>query len=34
MELLAAEFTVAMALSGAANLAAITRSMVRLPWEQ
>jgi isopentenyl diphosphate isomerase/L-lactate dehydrogenase-like FMN-dependent dehydrogenase len=34
MELLAAEFTVAMALSGAPNLAAITRSMVRLPWEQ
>jgi isopentenyl diphosphate isomerase/L-lactate dehydrogenase-like FMN-dependent dehydrogenase len=34
MELIAAEFTVAMALAGAANLAAINRSMVRLPWEQ
>jgi isopentenyl diphosphate isomerase/L-lactate dehydrogenase-like FMN-dependent dehydrogenase len=34
MEMLAAEFTVAMALAGAPNLAAINRSMVRLPWEQ
>jgi 4-hydroxymandelate oxidase len=34
MEMLAAEFTVAMALAGASNLAAINRSMVRLPWEQ
>lgn len=34
MELIAAEFTVAMALAGAPNLAAINRSMVRLPWEQ
>jgi 4-hydroxymandelate oxidase len=34
MELIAAEFTVAMALAGAPNLAAISRSMVRLPWEQ
>ena len=34
MEMIAAEFTVAMALAGAANLAAINRSMVRLPWEQ
>jgi isopentenyl diphosphate isomerase/L-lactate dehydrogenase-like FMN-dependent dehydrogenase len=33
MEMLAAEFTVAMALAGAPNLAAINRSMVRLPWE-
>lgn len=34
MELIAAEFTVAMALAGAPNLAAIRRTMVRLPWEQ
>jgi isopentenyl diphosphate isomerase/L-lactate dehydrogenase-like FMN-dependent dehydrogenase len=34
VELLHAEFTVAMGLVGAPNLAAITRSMVRLPWEQ
>jgi isopentenyl diphosphate isomerase/L-lactate dehydrogenase-like FMN-dependent dehydrogenase len=34
MEMLAAEFSVAMALAGASNLAAINRSMVRLPWEQ
>jgi isopentenyl diphosphate isomerase/L-lactate dehydrogenase-like FMN-dependent dehydrogenase len=34
MEMLSAEFTVAMALAGAPNLAAINRSMVRLPWEQ
>jgi len=34
MEVTAAEFTVAMALAGAPNLAAIKRSMVRLPWEQ
>jgi isopentenyl diphosphate isomerase/L-lactate dehydrogenase-like FMN-dependent dehydrogenase len=33
-ELLHAEFTVAMGLVGAPNLAAIKRSMVRLPWEQ
>ena len=32
-ELLQAEFTVAMGLVGAPNLAAIKRSMVRLPWE-
>jgi isopentenyl diphosphate isomerase/L-lactate dehydrogenase-like FMN-dependent dehydrogenase len=34
MEMIAAEFTVAMALAGAPNLAAINRTMVRLPWEQ
>ena len=34
VELTAAELTVAMALAGAPNLAAINRSMVRLPWEQ
>ena len=34
MELLAAEFTVAMAIAGAANLRAISRQMVRLPWEE
>jgi 4-hydroxymandelate oxidase len=34
MELIAAETKVAMALVGAPNLAAINRSMVRLPWEQ
>lgn len=34
IELIAAEFKVAMALAGAPNLAAINRSMVRLPWEQ
>ena len=33
-ELLHAELTVAMGLVGAPNLAAIKRSMVRLPWEQ
>jgi isopentenyl diphosphate isomerase/L-lactate dehydrogenase-like FMN-dependent dehydrogenase len=33
VELTAAELTVAMALAGAPNLAAINRSMVRLPWE-
>lgn len=33
-ELLHAELTVAMGLVGAPNLAAINRSMVRLPWEQ
>jgi len=32
-ELLHAELTVAMGLVGAPNLAAIKRSMVRLPWE-
>ena len=34
VELTAAELTVAMGLVGAPNLAAIKRSMVRLPWEQ
>jgi isopentenyl diphosphate isomerase/L-lactate dehydrogenase-like FMN-dependent dehydrogenase len=34
MELLAAEFTVSMAIAGAPNLAAIRRDMVRLPWEE
>ena len=34
MELLAAEFTVSMGIAGAPNLAAIKRSMVRLPWEE
>jgi isopentenyl diphosphate isomerase/L-lactate dehydrogenase-like FMN-dependent dehydrogenase len=34
VELLHAELTVAMGLVGAPNLAAINRSMVRLPWEQ
>ena len=34
VELTAAELTVAMALVGAPNVAAIKRSMVRLPWEQ
>jgi 4-hydroxymandelate oxidase len=34
VELLHAELTVAMGLVGAPNLAAITRSMVRLPWER
>jgi isopentenyl diphosphate isomerase/L-lactate dehydrogenase-like FMN-dependent dehydrogenase len=33
VELLHAELTVAMGLAGASNLAAIKRSMVRLPWE-
>ena len=33
VELLHAELTVAMGLAGATNLAAIKRSMVRLPWE-
>jgi isopentenyl diphosphate isomerase/L-lactate dehydrogenase-like FMN-dependent dehydrogenase len=33
MELLAAELTVSMGIAGAPNLAAIKRSMVRLPWE-
>ena len=33
VELLHAELTVAMGLVGAPNLAAIKRSMVRLPWE-
>ena len=34
LEMLHAELTVAMGLVGAPNLAAIKRSMVRLPWEQ
>jgi isopentenyl diphosphate isomerase/L-lactate dehydrogenase-like FMN-dependent dehydrogenase len=34
MEMLAAEFTVSMAIAGAPNLAAIRRDMVRLPWEE
>jgi 4-hydroxymandelate oxidase len=34
VELLHAELTVAMGLVGAPNLRAITRAMVRLPWEQ
>jgi len=34
MELLAAELAVSMAISGAPNLSAINRSMVRLPWEE
>ena len=34
MELLAAEFTVSMAIAGAPNLKAINRSMVHLPWEE
>lgn len=34
IELLHAELTVAMGLAGAPNLAAVTRRMVRLPWEQ
>jgi len=33
VEMLHAELTVAMGLIGAPNLAAIKRSMVRLPWE-
>lgn len=33
MELLAAEFAISMAIAGAANIKAINRGMVKLPWE-